>query len=846
MADRRIEWQIALDSAGVSKGVKGIDVELSAMRKAFDSFSRIKAFDAQLTALNDLASKLEAAKAKAAALAPAAETGGKAAQNAYAKAAYEVTRLEQSLRSQTSAVAASAAALDKAGISTEDLAAETARVAEEYKAAAAAAGQAAKSQEAWAATGVRSTKELEAEIAKLQQLTKSGLLDERGIAAAEARIESLNKELGRTPPAAQSGVAGLASLTKGAAGLAAAYLSIESAKQAVAVTAEFGDELQAVAAFSGATAAEMAKLRQNALDLAGAAGGPRAIAAGMADLAASGASASEIMGATGIVRDMAAASKGTLDFAKAGDLLTNVLKMYGKQITDAQPVADRLVTGWSSAGQTAADLEMSIKEVGSTFSNLYGYLGNTAPLEKTIATLSVMAETTFKGEKGGTALKTALKNLIAPAGEAEKTLAKYKDTIKIFDDAGNMRDFADIIDDIGKSGLSSGEMFNLFGDSTAAMTALVNLGGNSIRNMEAKLKSADGTAAKVQTTMQDGLGGGIRQAGAEIEKAAIIFTDQFGPALRATLSLAGYADNVVQGLSGTIKTVAAVTTASYGVIMQLPRAFEAITDTLGITDAKTTVWADNSRTAFAAAAGLGREASAFFKAAAGSVDELAEAQKRLDGINAQVSSRFNEISQATGVTVSTMQELDAAVAAGKIKWDDATSSWIGSEKQKQEAVAKTAVEATAAAEKAADFEKDARKEVEKSWEEYGNQVKKISEEIYNKGRSLDEQLKEMARSGMSAAEAQKAIKKEAEDAYASAARLAETGNFDAALSTAAAAKESWADVAGNVREATEEVEKTKESLAEATEKLGELKAKAGKDGIISESEQESIDNAKES
>ena len=857
-------WAIELDSAGVRKGVKGLEAEVSAMRKAFDSLQKIKAFDAQLSALNNLASKLEAAKAKAAALAPAAQAGGKAAQNAYAKAASEVTRLEQSLRTQTSAVAASAAALDKAGISTKNLAAEEARVSKEYRAAAAAAGQAAKVQEAWAATGVRSTKEVEREIAKLQQLSRSGLLDQRGITAAQARIQSLNRELGRTPPAAQQSRAALASLTEGATRLAAAYLSVRSAQQAITVTAKFSDEMQAVAALTGASAAEMARLHQTTFDLAGAAGGPTAVAGAMSALATAGLNVREILYSVEAVRNMSAASRGLMSYAQAGDNLTDILKLAGLGIEKAGFVTDRLIKSSISASQTLPEFIESLKGILGYFTELYKNKGPEVALEKAAAAASALANIGTKGSKGGRILKNALVQLIAPSAKAADIMSKlsdeeqaetqsalgviaaHKDMIRIFDDQGNFRDFPDILDDIKNASLTAEEKMRLFGRIAGpAMFTWTNQGGQAIRDMEAKIHSADNTAKKVSETMQAGLGGSIRQAGADVEKATITFTEQFTPALQGILSLAGYADNAVQGLSGTIKTVAAVTTASYGVIMQLPRAFEAITDTLGITDAKTTVWADNSRAAFAAAAGLGREASTSFKAAAGSVDELAEAQKRLDNVSAKVSSRFGEISQATGVTVNSMEELDAAVAAGKIRWDDATSSWVGAEKQKQEAVAKTALEAQAAAERAAEAEAEARKVAEKSWEDYKSKVISISDEIVGKTKSLDEQLKEMARSGMSAAEAQAAIKKEAEAAYAAAVKLAEAGNYEGAKEAAESAKASWADVAGNVRQATEAVDRTKESLAEATEKLGDLKKKAGKDGIISESEQESIDAAKE-
>ena len=152
-----------------------------------------------------------------------------------------------------------------------------------------------------------------------------------------------------------------------------------------------------------------------------------------------------------------------------------------------------------------------------------------------------------------------------PAGEGEQVLDKYKDSIKVFDDTGRLRDFADIIDDIGRAGLTSREKMALFGaEAGPAMAALVNVGGDAIRDMESQIKSADGTVNKTAATLQEGLGGSLRTASAEIEKARLAITEDFLPAIQGILSLAKYADTAVAGLSGTIKTGAAVWSASAG------------------------------------------------------------------------------------------------------------------------------------------------------------------------------------------------------------------------------------------------------------------------------------------
>jgi TP901 family phage tail tape measure protein len=839
MSKRLVEWKMALDASGISKSIKGIDSELSDMRAAFDQLEDVKAFEKQLDSLQELSKKLDAARTHADSLAAAAETGGKSAQAAYARAQAQVAKLEEALKTQTSATAASAAELEKAGVSTKNLAAETQRLEQQFAAATEATAKAAEIQEAWGLVGVKSTADITEEIEKLQQVMASGLLDERGIAAAQDRIAALNEELGETVEAAEETGGAFDVMSTKLMALAAATLTVKKAKEAVVLTSAWSDELQAVAAYTGATVEEMAKLEQKSLDLAGAAGGPRAVAAAMAELATAGLNASQILGTTGIVRDMSAASKGSLDFAAAGSLLTDVMQQMGFQMDKAAPVADRMVKSWASASQSATDLGGGLLEVGSTYASLYRHLGQTAALEKAASLISVLADVGFKASRGGTAAKAALTRLIAPAGAGAKVLEKYKDVIKIFDDVGNMRDFADIIDDIAAAGLSAQESSALWGDTaSAAMQALVAKGGNALREFEKALNSADGTAAKVQETLQAGLGGSMRTAAAETEKVTIKLTREFAPALQYIYGLSQYADPLADGFIAIAKGIgSAVATISQG-LYTVPALLEKITGGTGY-------WQDKMLGAQATAKGLSGESYAAFKRLGGVVDEVAEAQKRLDASSATIASRFGEISNATGVTISTMEELDAAIAAGTILWDDATANWVGAEKQKQEASAASALIISKEAERLAELEEDARKVAEKAWENYNKKIDDITINIVKRTTALEVELAKMARSGMSAAEAQAALRKEAEEGLAAAEKFAAAGRYDEAVAAADRAKDAWGGVAGNVGRATSELDKSNEQLKSAEENLKKIKAEAKKSGPITEKDTARIKDAEE-
>lgn len=57
-------------------------------------------------------------------------------------------------------------------------------------------------------------------------------------------------------------------------------------------------------------------------------------------------------------------------------------------------------------------------------------------------------------------------------------------------------------------------------------------------------------------------------------------------------------------------------------------------------------------------------------------DETRAAQKSLDETTDRLKQRLRDVSVQTGVNVTSMQELDAAVAAGALHFDDATQKWV--------------------------------------------------------------------------------------------------------------------------------------------------------------------------
>lgn len=66
------------------------------------------------------------------------------------------------------------------------------------------------------------------------------------------------------------------------------------------------------------------------------------------------------------------------------------------------------------------------------------------------------------------------------------------------------------------------------------------------------------------------------------------------------------------------------------------------------------------------------------------------AQAALDGTSARLAARLAEVSAQTGVNVTSMKELDAAVAAGALHFDQATQKWVAGADAQQRLAAATA------------------------------------------------------------------------------------------------------------------------------------------------------------
>lgn len=185
---------------------------------------------------------------------------------------------------------------------------------------------------------------------------------------------------------------------------------------------------------------------------------------------------------------------------------------------------------------------------------------------------------------------------------------------------------------------------------------------------------------------------------------------------------------------------------------------------------------------------------------------IADEAERLNRATRKTAAKFLEISRATGVNVTSMEDLDRAVAEGKIHYDELTKEWVAGSREMLAATRNSSSAQVTST-------KTATKEMESAYKKYVDEIKKLQDDIGERSRNLAAELREMGRSGMSDYNAWQDRKREAQEYEAAARSAMQAGNFDEAVKWADAAKEAYADLNEEVQRYTADLIAAKQAQA---------------------------------
>lgn len=366
-------------------------------------------------------------------------------------------------------------------------------------------------------------------------------------------ISGVGRDLDKLNYSVSSVASPLASVTTAVAKLDAVLVAMAAAGIAYSVDkfADFEDVMLKVKGIMGASQDQYVQLTALTKELGATTRYTATEAAqGLEFLAMAGFSFEDSMAALPTTLQLAQASATGL--GQTADILTNIMAGYGIAIDDLAATSDVLTATFTSSNTNLTQLGQAFKYVGPVAKSLG------LDIEETAAILGTLGNAGYQAEQGGTALRNILIALIAPAGNAGKLmkelgvdtselgvdLASSAEALKslgvtVKDSAGNLRPFAEIMDDL-KVGLQkiqdpadrSAVLIEIFGKRGGPqMAALLEQGGAAVSGLESKIRSLGGVTASIADQMESGIGGALRVLRSSLEAAALSIGDNFGEGL---------------------------------------------------------------------------------------------------------------------------------------------------------------------------------------------------------------------------------------------------------------------------------------------------------------------------
>ncbi len=323
------------------------------------------------------------------------------------------------------------------------------------------------------------------------------------------------------------------------------------------VAAKLGMDFKAgmseVQALSGATSEELAVLESRARELgASTKFSAKEVSEGFKYMALAGWDVQQSLDGIDGVLNLSAASGE--DLARVSDILTDAISAFGDEAKDAARYADVMAAASSNANTDVAGLGEAFKMVAP----VAGALGYS--LEDTSVALGLMANAGVKGSAAGTALRSALTNLVKPTAAMEKEMKRLGINIK--DSSGEMKPLDVLLGDLRTSfgKLSEDQKASaaatIFGkEAMSGMLAVINAGEGDFNKLTNAIANSEGVAQEMAETMQNNLQGKLTNLKSALEELAIKIFDALEPALSWLVGAFQSLVDWLNGLDASTQTV---------------------------------------------------------------------------------------------------------------------------------------------------------------------------------------------------------------------------------------------------------------------------------------------------
>lgn len=236
------------------------------------------------------------------------------------------------------------------------------------------------------------------------------------------------------------------------------------------------------------------------------------------------------------------ASAANMQLGDTANIVSNIMTGYGIAAENASQATDILTAASQSGNVDVEGLGESFK-YGGSMAKMAGL-----SVEEAAAAFTLMGNAGMQGSMGGTAVGAALRSMMKPSQAAQQQMDALG--LSFHDAQGNMRALPDIIDDVGKSGMTNEQFLQIFGtEGGRAMSALAEQGSDSMRDLTESLEGASGTTDAFAADMSETAKAGFQGFKSAVEGLAIAISES--GALDGINKLVRAATELIRGLSET-------------------------------------------------------------------------------------------------------------------------------------------------------------------------------------------------------------------------------------------------------------------------------------------------------
>lgn len=256
---------------------------------------------------------------------------------------------------------------------------------------------------------------------------------------------------------------------------------------------------------------------------------------GMQEIIKKGFDANQTIAAMPAILDASKASGD--DFNVVMNASTNILRQFGLEAKDTNRVTDSLtyVANKTSAG--FSDMGLAMEYVGPVAHSLG------MSIEETSAAIGLLSDNGIAGEKAGTALRGALSKLLKPSKSNANAMRELGFSVEEFQ-SGALK-LPEIIDRIKESTQDwtkeerASAIARAFGvEAQTGMNALINQGGDALRNLTKETENARGYTKKLADELSKSSKNGVERFKASLEVLGINIGQKLIPKLTPILDWA--------------------------------------------------------------------------------------------------------------------------------------------------------------------------------------------------------------------------------------------------------------------------------------------------------------------